>query len=165
MVPDPPGAAVGALYRHVATARRYGASLLSSNFLYVSRNGLLTNRIVDGVVHFKVTPFAWNGYPIVSDFGYTNAFYTTNRHNPRYFAAVANANTSANVYFQDRINFNFFSNAVPAFLELEVGILEKEVLRTIPLPAYKQRHAAAAVPVDPFGPSPPLPPAHSHPQR
>jgi hypothetical protein len=128
VVPDAPGAGVGTLYRHVATARRYNARLLSSNFVYVSRNGLLTNRIVDGVVHFKVTPFAKNGYPIVSDFGYTNAFYTTNRFYPRYFAAVANADTSANVYFQDRINFNFFSNSVPAYLELELGILEKQAL-------------------------------------
>jgi hypothetical protein len=63
VVPDAPGAAVGTLYRHVATARRYDARLLSGKFLYASQNGLLTNRIVDGVVHFKVTPFARNGYP------------------------------------------------------------------------------------------------------
>jgi hypothetical protein len=128
VVPDSPGAAVGTLFRYVEQRRGYGARLLSSNFLYFSRNGLLTNRIVDGVVHFKVTPFAKNGYPIVSDFGYTNAFYTTNRYFPRYFAAVANADSSASTYFQDRFNCNFFSNAVPAYLEFELGILEKQAL-------------------------------------
>ena len=75
------------------------------------------------------------GIPIVSDFGYTNAFYTTNRLLPRHFAAVANADTRPNLYFQDRINFNFFSNALPAYLEVELGILEKQALerfRTLP---------------------------------
>ena len=135
VVPDAPGAGVGSLYRHVANARGYNVGLLSSNFLYVSRNGPLTNRVVDGVVHFKITPFAKNGFPIVSDFGYTNAFYTTNRFFPRRLAAVPNADARANTYFPDRINFNFFSNAVPAYLELELGILEKQALerfRTLP---------------------------------
>ena len=95
----------------------------------------MTNRIVDGIVHFRVTPCARNGYPIVSDFGYTNAFYTTNRFFPRRLAAVANADTTANMYFPDHINFNYFSNAVPAYLELELGILEKQVLeRYLSLP-------------------------------
>jgi len=144
VLPEAPGAGVGTLYRHVATARRYNASLLSSNFLYVSQNNLLTNRIVDGVVHFKVTPFAKNGYPFVSDFGYTNAFYSTNRFFPRYFAAVANSDAIANRYFQDRISFNFFSNAVPAYVELELGILERQALerfRSLPPnnPAVRQQ--------------------------
>jgi hypothetical protein len=38
--------------------------------------------------------------------------YTTNFY-PRHFCSGGQSDTTANMYFRDRINFNFFSNAVP----------------------------------------------------
>jgi hypothetical protein len=128
VLPTSPGAAVGTLYRYSANARRFDARLLSSNFLYVARNGFVTNRVVDGVVHFKITPFAKNGYPLFREFGYTNALYSTNQNRPFYFATLTNSDVAPSYYFPDQLSYNFFSNTVPAFVELELGVLEKQTL-------------------------------------
>ncbi len=98
------------------------------------------NRIADGIVHLRVQAFAADGFPIVnynSDpnirFQYpTNvygAFFRTNAVNLPYSAysvvpqawvlMPGTAGLPDNVYF--------WSNSVPAYVELELGIMEPQV--------------------------------------
>lgn len=126
VVPDRPGSPVGTLYRHQGQARRYFVQGLSSNFLTAAYSGRITNRVVDGVVHFKVTPYAPNGFPFVSDVNFTNAFYRTNRLQPNLYAALTNADSYP--VYPGVYNFRFMSNALPAYVELEFGLLERQAL-------------------------------------
>ena len=89
-------------------------------------------RVAEGVVHLRVRPFATNGFPIVSSlnplmYGYTaflggywtNATYFTNAQ------PIIAATNHLNLGCPDRYDGCWFlSNAVPACVELELGILE-----------------------------------------
>lgn len=94
------------------------------------------SRIADGVVHLQVRTFAPNGFPIM---GYalvppsyrlttTNAYYRTNAFfDGCSFVRQTGAGPSM-VYPDDLAVCYFSSNAVPAFVELELGILEPQIL-------------------------------------
>ena len=90
--------------------------------------GVNTNRICDGIIHFCLQAYATNGFPIVSDGIHTNAYYRTNTSTLGYSivrpaAAVANFNYPGGV-----AGLQFWSNAVPASVELQFGILEQHAL-------------------------------------
>jgi hypothetical protein len=93
------------------------------------------SRIADGVVHFTVRAFDTNGFPFtyigtspqfgmfrtngyVQSFGFGSGYATM--RNSRVTVPYSN--------LPDRYNYYFFSNAVPAYLELEVGFLEPHIL-------------------------------------
>jgi hypothetical protein len=93
------------------------------------------SRIADGVVHFCVRAYDTNGIP----FTYNNTvpFYGWFRTNGLItpfaagsgYAAMQNSRVMvANAAMPDRLNYYFFSNAVPAYVELEVGFLEPHIL-------------------------------------
>ncbi len=74
------------------------------------------NRIADGIVHLKVQAYNTNGYPIVRSPDLNLIRVQTND-------------------FPAMIKYSFRSNAVPAYLEVELGILEERTLeraRSIP---------------------------------
>jgi len=101
------------------------------------------HHIADGVIHFKIVPFDKNGYRL--------GFDTTNKIPGTYSiirmssagAVNNNANysdtvilTNANVMLRESFpnlreetSFAFKSNAVPAYVELELGMLEPEALK------------------------------------
>jgi len=93
-------------------------------------------RVVDGVVHLSVRLFATNGFPIVSDdisgpmYGYTAYLAGTNSNGtyleyPRPISEVTNhLNRAWPPDNYDRCWF--YSNALPACVELELGILERQ---------------------------------------
>lgn len=112
VLPPYGNAGVGALYRHVTSARGWNASLLSSNFFHALRNGLVTNRVADGIVHLRLIPYDVKGRRI-DPFSWTNT-------------ASVNVTNGWSPVVPGMINYYFLSNAVPASVELEVGILEKE---------------------------------------
>jgi prepilin-type N-terminal cleavage/methylation domain-containing protein len=129
-----PDEGIGSLYRIV----------LSTNInrnpagLYIDfRNAPLSSfsRILDGVVQFQVRTFDTNNSWIVNDMGPTNG--VTN-----IFASVSPPGTDWIVPGQIGY-YQFRSNAVPAFVDLELGILEQQaweryksipVVNTIPTP-------------------------------
>ncbi len=152
--PDDANGCVGTLYRYTGTNQsRTGPFATDRVFVRLWPTNL--NRVADGVVHLKVRAFAPNGFPIVADNLYTNAFYRTNPASfyppqghswVRYAAAYPQVipghpnNAGALYYWQD---------AVPAYIEVELGILEPQVLqryRSIPVPTaalqYLSNHAA-----------------------
>ncbi len=134
VVPDYANAGVGTLYRFSTNHNNYTATNISGEFLAATLNNLnqisLTNlnRISDGVVHFRVRAFATNGYPILYDGIRTNAIFRTNSF---YTGNMRLRNAAANIplaFVPDQVDYYFMSNALPAYLELELGILEPHIL-------------------------------------
>ena len=115
----------------VGTLARYAEGIHDSNltrtnpfpFVMNSLPGNLTNyqRLVDGVVHFRIRAYDGSGLPLT---------YLTNNYN------------GVNMLNDDGITgetrYTFTNTAVPAYLELELGLLEPQVLeklKSFPTPA------------------------------
>jgi hypothetical protein len=128
VIPDDPSASgLGTLYRVTAkTSRRAEVGLLSSNFNFAFNYALATgsvsnlNRIAGGVIHMRVTAFATNGFPILP-----NGFLLVPDDKT---IPVAVTNSFCRQPYPGYHDYYFFSNAIPAYLELELGILEPSVV-------------------------------------
>ncbi len=99
--------------------------LLISNFNLASQGfssyGSLS-KILDGVVHFHFRAYDTNGYWI----------------NPSLASSIGRIRTNSDwsPFLYDRVDYHFTSNAVPAFVEFELGILEQGALdkyKSIPI--------------------------------
>jgi hypothetical protein len=139
---------VGVLMRYQTENRLGQPPMLNqfyTNFYFEKIGSTNYHHVADGVIHFKVTPFDPAGYKL--------AFNSTNRYPPFYSIYRMNANgvpipfysdvkngVDANVVLQqafsgkepaatDETKFKFMSNAIPAYVEIELGILEPEALR------------------------------------
>jgi hypothetical protein len=110
VLPAYDNAGVGALYRYSSTARGFAASLLSSNFWTALATGQISNRVADGIVHLRLRAFDPKGR-LITPFVRTND-------------ALAGVTNYWNVVLSDQIDGYYTSNAVPAAVELELGILE-----------------------------------------
>jgi hypothetical protein len=140
--PDNSNGLYGTLYRFAAPhTKSYGTSTnLSVDFLNaasISLNGTLPrnfSRIADGVVHFRVRCYDTNGFPFEFNNSYTNAMYRTNGNAvglsaPYQYSRMGNASITAPLSaYPDQLNYFFYSNAVPAYVELEIGFLEPHIL-------------------------------------
>jgi len=153
VIPDDANQCVGSLYRYTATNYPRGFLLpLSAQFLSTS----ITNRsrIADGIVHLRLQAYAANGRLITTNsFTRTNASYQvrlggpyTNVPNAVVYTSAAYSSSPADLR---QASCYFMSNAVPAYLELEFGLLEPQVLqkyRSIPVPTaallYLSNHVA-----------------------
>jgi hypothetical protein len=152
VVPDDTNGCVGTLYRYSVTNYPRGA-LFDGTY---SRGGLIdmsrqfrsplldpTNmsRIADGIVHLRLRAFARNGYLVTTNIlTQTNAAYPIKLNGVYTNLANAYLYTSSFLYGNDtdvnQAACYFVSNAVPSYLELELGVLEPQVLqkyRSIPL--------------------------------
>jgi hypothetical protein len=100
--------------------------------------GALTNmsRIADGVVHFSIRAFDTNGFPFTY-IGTTPPFgmfkingYVESRGISSDYTIMHNSRVTVPypATLPGQFNYYFFSNAVPAYLELEVGFLEPHIL-------------------------------------
>jgi len=94
----------------------------------------MVTRIAQGVVHLSARPFATNGFPIGSSlnpltYGYT-AFWASSNYNGlpvTYAQPIIEASNHLNRACPDRYDSCWFlSNAMPAYVELELGILESQ---------------------------------------
>jgi len=138
VLPDYANAGVGTLYRFSVSTNGYWVNQMSSNFLYGIRIAAASlgqgrpvtnlNRMLDGVVHFRVRAFATNGYPIIYDGLRTNAIFRTNSFYNGYLRIRNAAAAIPLASVPDQVNCYFMSNALPAYLEMEVGILEPHIL-------------------------------------
>ncbi|HOX56004.1 MAG TPA: prepilin-type N-terminal cleavage/methylation domain-containing protein [Candidatus Paceibacterota bacterium] len=89
----------------------------------------ISNRVCDGVIHFHLRGFATNGFPIVyGSWSGTNVacFRRDAITTPAFFTIIQQATTLLNDDYPDNLaGCYFWSNAVPAALELELGILDQ----------------------------------------
>jgi len=125
---------VGTLFRASSTSSsRLGAALMSGYFRNsFGPNLALTNlnRIADGIVHLRLRAFATNGFPVtLTPQASGPQFQLLPGANPP-LAGVRNtfAYWDINTGLTDQLDCYFVSNAVPAYVELELGILEPRVL-------------------------------------
>ena len=127
---------VGTLYQFQAATNAFNGNPgtffgLYTNFYYSSLDNL--HRVVDGVVDFRVTAYDTQGRLI----NYDNA-YGNNNLNYSNFTATVGTNL---VSTDDAVPPNYFyfnSNAVPAYVEFQLGVLEPRTLqrfKAIPYPA------------------------------
>jgi hypothetical protein len=129
----------GTLYRFATSTNNLRADGLRSDpsQLYVDfRNACVpgaaasTNatRICDGVVHFRLRAFATNGFPLFGDslnLANTNACFRTNSLTLGY-SLVRQTLAVPNLDYPDNWSGLYFaSNAVPATVEMELGLLEQ----------------------------------------
>jgi len=148
----PRGAPYGLFYNMYDTmsdsaTRTFTPPYNDNRQIYGVYSGMTSNRIADGVVHLRVRTFDRNGAPLFPDpralFGAlwpgwqspyqlfsTNITYTSG------YRAVTNTAggwgsdpTFGAAAAPDEVACVFWSNAVPAYVELELGILEPKVLQ------------------------------------
>jgi hypothetical protein len=125
---EPTNGVVGSLYRYVqdVPAAFLTPSLLSSNFFRFAKTNYpkVFQRVTDGVVHFRVTAFDSLGQPIDPRFYPTNR--ATNRRYPDdwYYPDVFMMSRSPDA----PPSYAFTNSAVPASVEIELGILEPYIL-------------------------------------
>ena len=142
----PANGGVGTLYRYGSNtvfgqnpSQLYNGYNLTLNDA-INRNVFTNlNRIMDGVVHFKVRAYTPDGQWIT----------TTNQFATNQFGAVVNAEVrepGAALYAAGESEFyRFTTNVVPAFVELELGVLEERAIvraRTITDPLSRSNYLA-----------------------
>jgi hypothetical protein len=132
VIPDDANQCVGTLYRFTTNNYPRGNLFpMSAQFL----SAWLTNRsrIADGIVHMRLEAYAANGRLITTNYVTgTNASYQVRFGGP--YTNVPNALAYSGAAYSSSADLHqascyFMSNAVPAFLELELGLLEPQILR------------------------------------
>lgn len=103
---------IGALYRYETNVSALDSDRVAS--LVPSTFAARPSRVIDGVVHFRVLAYDSSGYLITPNRPYVVPF-STNQNS----IAVTSTMPSELSY-----EYHFRSNAVPAYLEIELGILE-----------------------------------------
>ena len=155
ILPEDNNGCVGSLYRFSATnSPRSGIINLSGSFLAAIPSALanlgnstpVTNmsRIADGVVHFRAEAYANNGFLIVTNaLRGTNAFAVVPNGPRPYYTNAWNTIACASGLNRGQFAAYFMSNAVPAYVDVELGILEPQILQTyrsIPVPAVQRQY-------------------------
>jgi len=151
VIPDDANGCVGALYRYGGmNYPRNGIITLSEQFLNAPVTNM--NKIADGIVHLRVRSFAKNGYLVTTNlFTRTNATFPVKAAGP--WTNISNTlafnSVPARAADLHQAACYFMSNAVPGYVEVELGILEPQTLqkyRSIPIRAaarqYLSNHVA-----------------------
>jgi len=142
---SPTNTLIGTLYRCTTNnIPRGGPFSLSAS---VWTNGV--SKLAEGVVHFRVIPYSANGFPLLGAAGAdrrlvcrTNEFFPLGNGFP--YTPVRNTTNLLSLVTPDGFSGCYFSNdAMPAAVEVEIGIIEPRVLakfKSIPLevPASRQ---------------------------
>jgi type II secretory pathway component PulJ len=132
---------VGTLYRvelrspmSQLTSNNLSATYFAErNLLVQNRTNALFQRVTDGVVHFRLRAYDTNGIPIWRSDPSTNNIY----------AARDPGSGPRLAHDPYEIRYAFTDNALPAYLEMELGIIEPQVfeqLKSMPNPAMAYRH-------------------------
>jgi len=147
---------VGSLYRYTASTNVLMSNGLRSDpsQLYVAFHNAcasgslasrsISNRICDGVIHFYLTTYATNGFPIVlgTRFGTNVACFRPDPFSvaPLYPVVHSTLAVPSASYPGNLAALYFWSNAVPAAVGMELGLLEQpawERYNSIPVPAAR----------------------------
>jgi hypothetical protein len=131
VIPDSPNSIAGSLYRYSTIWPRYapldGGDWILRNNALPSPNLWSGNRVADGVVHLQLRVFDTNGVPLVP-FNNRMLAATVNPYRPSVTNAYATFHVTSGVQL-DELDCAFWNNAVPAYLELELGIMEPKTLQ------------------------------------
>jgi hypothetical protein len=120
--------------------------VLYTNFVIAAQNGsgAISNRICDGVTHFYLEAYATNGFPIVlgTRSGTNVACFRPEPYSANPLGTVVHpTQVIPGLGYPDGLaELRFRSNAVPAAVEMQLGILEQpawERYNSIPVPAAR----------------------------
>ncbi|MCX8092105.1 MAG: hypothetical protein N3I86_14425 [Verrucomicrobiae bacterium] len=126
----------GSLYRFETNAPPLSGRTIGQMYDEFSRATLhaaRASKILDGVLHLRVRPFNTNGEPILYDRG-------------PYGVSASGTQTNATIILSDTVpgevaQYFFLSNAVPAALDVELGVLEDDAWeRYLALPEGLSRY-------------------------
>jgi len=109
--------AVGTLYQYAVATNKAWASTLPRDFINASTSLNNLHRVADGVVHLRLRAFDVHG-----------ALITPNTQGTHNITAQWENNILASQYVADQTRYYFYSNAVPAHVELEIAFLEPHLL-------------------------------------
>ncbi len=130
---------VGTLYRYATNNTvaqfRQNPSGLRIGFLNAIAYPTNASKIVDGVVHFRIRAFDRNGQVI--NFNNTNV------------PVIIRFSALQSPFVPSETVYGFNSNAVPAFVEVELGILEQQTLehyKSIPVYTAQTNYLAGQAP-------------------
>ena len=119
---------------------------LYSNFVYWANQpgaAVISNRVCDGIVSFRLRSFAPNGFPIYSPGVGTNAVFRTNSVNVGY-SLINQAYARPSMTAPDGCDvFYTWGSTVPASLEMELGMLEPRTFNrynSIPDPVARRTY-------------------------
>ncbi|HYG23732.1 MAG TPA: hypothetical protein VEH04_13190 [Verrucomicrobiae bacterium] len=116
---------VGTLYRYQTNNSSFQFSFnpfsMWHGFNQARGNGVLTNvaKVLDGVVHFRVRAFDTNGMEIVS-------VPELNTLGTNYSSRLVAWSATNSLILPHIYDYRMSSNTLPAFVELEIGILENQ---------------------------------------
>jgi hypothetical protein len=130
VIGDYDNAGVGTLYRYSITTNRMALSGadLAGWFTNAAPPNANLSRIADGVVQFRMTAFDNNGMPIIQN----------NR------TGSIQVQQPMPALLTEQLDYHCWSNAVPAYLELELGVLEPHIL---------ERYRGIGGPINPPAPA------------
>jgi type II secretory pathway component PulJ len=138
-------AGLGTLYRYTVSTNRYWAGYLPTNYFVGSQFTTNMHRIADGIVHLRLMPYDTNGAPMFANTTNSLAFWTytnvvvggSGATQPQVTTVPVRNAFATNDWVtygppiipnQQFMEYWFYSNAVPAYVELEMGILEPRTL-------------------------------------
>jgi hypothetical protein len=116
---------IGTLYTTNIQLTRLNLSATNGLFYFTNSFATMSftsnlNRVVDGVVHFRVLAYDLNG-----------RLLATNQNNNVEFDPAFNTQWDYPIFGTDSYYYNFNDDAVPAFLELEFAVLEDRALKRL----------------------------------
>ena len=162
VVPDTLNAGIGTLFRYSLTnIQSYAANglpiLFAPRLLYSGfanavsamrtdfnppAEGTVT-RVAEGVVHLRVRPFGTNGFPLIST-GFGTAYGVAQPNGNLVPNAYHLVDQTASRYDSAAPDFwtglTFYSNAIPAYIDLELGVLDPQAYQR-----FKNLDPSAAV--------------------
>lgn len=138
---------VGTLYRYQTNNTTFQFNFnphwMWHGFNFARGNGVMTNvtKVLEGVVHFQVRAFDTNGVQI----GSRRDLQASNRMT----SAEISLYSTNSAFYPTLYNYRMPSNAVPAYVELEIGLLENsayERYRGMPTPVRQGEYYTNTLP-------------------
>ena len=90
---------------------------------------LSVSPLIEGVIHFKMQPIDSNGRPMLYYTNFTALNETVNFSYPN--TILEREQTGKGDILEGQTRFRFFEDAIPAYIELELGVLDPEVLARV----------------------------------
>lgn len=85
--------------------------------------------LIEGVIHFKLQPIDSDGRPMLYYTNFTALNETVNFSYPN--TILEREQTGGGDILENETRFRFFGDAIPAYIQLELGVLDPEVLARV----------------------------------
>jgi prepilin-type N-terminal cleavage/methylation domain-containing protein len=85
--------------------------------------------LIEGIIHFKLQPIDSDGRPMLYTTNFTALNQSVNFSYPN--TILEREQTGAGDILEGQTRFRFFEDSIPAYIELELGVLDPEVLARV----------------------------------